>query len=145
MGKNHVRVYSEHKNVSNLYIHDRDAKAMEQMATRFDAIPCATAEELLSHVEAVNICVPTEAHCKLGQVAISRGIHTLIEKPICSTVQEGETLINSIPDGVIVGGCSPGNCHYISGNFKARRRLAILKTILKTLALEISNQALFNE
>lgn len=39
-------------------------------------------------------------------------------------------------DGVIVGGCSPGNCHYISGNYKARRRLAILKTILKTLDLE---------
>ena len=39
-------------------------------------------------------------------------------------------------DGVIVGGCTPGNCHYISGNYKARRRLAILKTSLKTLGLE---------
>ena len=39
-------------------------------------------------------------------------------------------------DGVIVGGCSAGNCHYISGNYKARRRLAILKTTLQTLGLE---------
>jgi F420-non-reducing hydrogenase iron-sulfur subunit len=39
-------------------------------------------------------------------------------------------------DGVIVGGCTPGNCHYISGNYKARRRMAILKTTLKTLGLE---------
>jgi F420-non-reducing hydrogenase iron-sulfur subunit len=39
-------------------------------------------------------------------------------------------------DGVIVGGCTPGNCHYISGNYKARRRMAILKTTLKTLGLD---------
>ena len=39
-------------------------------------------------------------------------------------------------DGVIVGGCPPGDCHYISGNYKARRRMAVLKTILNTLGLE---------
>ena len=39
-------------------------------------------------------------------------------------------------DGVVVGGCTPGNCHYISGNFKARRRMAILKMTLQTLGLE---------
>lgn len=39
-------------------------------------------------------------------------------------------------DGVIVGGCPPGDCHYVSGNFRARRRIAVLKTILDTLGLE---------
>jgi len=39
-------------------------------------------------------------------------------------------------DGVIIGGCPPGDCHYVSGNYKARRRMAILKTILATLGLE---------
>ncbi|MBN1367758.1 MAG: hydrogenase iron-sulfur subunit [Dehalococcoidales bacterium] len=39
-------------------------------------------------------------------------------------------------DGVIIGGCTPGDCHYISGNFKARRRIAALKVILKTLGLD---------
>jgi F420-non-reducing hydrogenase iron-sulfur subunit len=39
-------------------------------------------------------------------------------------------------DGVIVGGCPPGDCHYVSGNFRARRRIAALKTILDTLGLE---------
>lgn len=34
-------------------------------------------------------------------------------------------------DGVLIGGCHPGDCHYVSGNYKARRRVAILKTILK--------------
>jgi len=39
-------------------------------------------------------------------------------------------------DAVIVGGCPPGDCHYVSGNYKARRRMAILKTVLATLGLE---------
>jgi len=39
-------------------------------------------------------------------------------------------------DGIILGGCPPGDCHYVSGNYKARRRMTILKTILSTLGLE---------
>jgi len=39
-------------------------------------------------------------------------------------------------DGVLVGGCHPGDCHYGSGNYKARRRVTALKTILRELGLE---------
>jgi F420-non-reducing hydrogenase iron-sulfur subunit len=38
-------------------------------------------------------------------------------------------------DGVLVGGCHPGDCHYQSGNFKARRRVAILRNIFSQLGL----------
>ena len=33
-------------------------------------------------------------------------------------------------DGVLIGGCHPGDCHYQEGNFKARRRAAALHQIL---------------
>ena len=33
-------------------------------------------------------------------------------------------------DGVLIGGCHPGDCHYQTGNYKARRRVAVLKKIL---------------
>jgi F420-non-reducing hydrogenase iron-sulfur subunit len=39
-------------------------------------------------------------------------------------------------DGVLVGGCHPGDCHYQSGNYKARRRATILKQLLKDLGLD---------
>ncbi|MFC1916905.1 hydrogenase iron-sulfur subunit, partial [Chloroflexota bacterium] len=38
-------------------------------------------------------------------------------------------------DSVLVGGCHPGDCHYVSGNYKARRRIAMLKSIFKSLGL----------
>lgn len=34
-------------------------------------------------------------------------------------------------DGVFIGGCHPGDCHYQNGNYKARRRVAILKEVLE--------------
>ena len=39
-------------------------------------------------------------------------------------------------DGVFVGGCHPGDCHYIDGNYKARRRMVLLHNILDTLGIE---------
>ncbi|MFZ5916876.1 MAG: hydrogenase iron-sulfur subunit [Chloroflexota bacterium] len=39
-------------------------------------------------------------------------------------------------DGVLIGGCHPGDCHYQSGNYKARRRIAILNEILGQMGLE---------
>jgi F420-non-reducing hydrogenase iron-sulfur subunit len=39
-------------------------------------------------------------------------------------------------DGVFIGGCHPGDCHYVSGNYKARRRITVLKSILKELGFE---------
>ncbi len=33
-------------------------------------------------------------------------------------------------DGVLISGCHPGDCHYINGNYKARRRIKLLKALL---------------
>jgi len=34
-------------------------------------------------------------------------------------------------DGVLIGGCHPGDCHYQTGNYKTRRRYVALREILK--------------
>jgi len=39
-------------------------------------------------------------------------------------------------DGVLVSGCHPGDCHYISGNLFARRRFAIFKSLIEFLGIE---------
>jgi coenzyme F420-reducing hydrogenase delta subunit len=39
-------------------------------------------------------------------------------------------------DGVLVSGCHPGDCHYISGNLVARRRFALLKKFLEYVGIE---------
>ena len=39
-------------------------------------------------------------------------------------------------DGVLVAGCHPGDCHYQKGNYFARRRFALLVTVLESLGLD---------
>lgn len=39
-------------------------------------------------------------------------------------------------DGVLVSGCHPGECHYLSGNYSARRKLALLKSLLDFVGIE---------
>lgn len=39
-------------------------------------------------------------------------------------------------DGVLIGGCHPGDCHYQSGNYKTRRRYVALREILKSTGFE---------
>jgi coenzyme F420-reducing hydrogenase delta subunit len=48
---------------------------------------------------------------------------------IIKALQEGA-------DGVLVSGCHPGDCHYISGNLVARRKFAMLKSFLEYLGIE---------
>ena len=40
-------------------------------------------------------------------------------------------------DGVLIGGChTPSDCHYLVGNFKAFKRVLLLKKLLKQVGLE---------
>ncbi len=39
-------------------------------------------------------------------------------------------------DGVLIGGCHPGDCHYIEGNYKALRRFRLLRRMLQDMGIE---------
>ena len=39
-------------------------------------------------------------------------------------------------DGVLVCGCHPGDCHYVSGNYFTRRRLQLIKRFLEYNGLD---------
>ena len=39
-------------------------------------------------------------------------------------------------DGVILCGCHPGDCHYVTGNYYTRRRMALLFSFLNYLGIE---------
>jgi F420-non-reducing hydrogenase iron-sulfur subunit len=39
-------------------------------------------------------------------------------------------------DGVLVGGCHPGDCHYVEGNYKMLRRARLLNRMLQDMGIE---------
>lgn len=39
-------------------------------------------------------------------------------------------------DGIFVGGCHPGDCHYQAGNFKFQKRYFLLRNMLRDMGIE---------
>jgi len=39
-------------------------------------------------------------------------------------------------DGVLVAGCHPGDCHYLEGNYKTIRRIAMVRRLLEQFGIE---------
>lgn len=39
-------------------------------------------------------------------------------------------------DGVLVSGCHPGDCHYIEGNYHAKRKLSLLRGLMEFVGVE---------
>ncbi len=56
-------------------------------------------------------------------------------------------LLNAIEDGadgVYVAGCLEGECHYLEGNLKARRKVEYVQRTLKELGIEPERVAMYN-
>jgi predicted dehydrogenase len=103
MGRNHVRVYSELKSVGSVSVFDVNPKAAKEIGGRHGANVYGSVEELLTHVDAISICVPTALHAGIAEKAFSARCAVLIEKPICATSNEAKDLIKKAPDGITVG------------------------------------------
>jgi len=57
---------------------------------------------------------------------------------MCSSRINPAFIINALlegADGVLVSGCHPGECHYTSGNYMARRRLVLMRRMLEYLGI----------
>ena len=57
----------------------------------------------------------------------------------CSSRISGYHILKALmsgADGVLVSGCHPGDCHYLTGNLVARRKFILLKRMLAYLGLE---------
>jgi len=39
-------------------------------------------------------------------------------------------------DGVVLGGCHPGDCHYVEGNYKTLRRYRLMRRMLDQMGIE---------
>ncbi|HHT76139.1 MAG TPA: hydrogenase iron-sulfur subunit [Euryarchaeota archaeon] len=63
----------------------------------------------------------------------------LVLRTMCSARVDPEHVLRAFAkgaDGVLVLGCHPADCHYIGGNYRTRRRIALLKILLEQYGLD---------
>lgn len=93
MGKNHIRNYLKNDAVELVAISDPIERAEEIIDSKITR-HYSNCDEMFDRelIDAVSIVVPTPLHYKIAAQAISRGIHTLLEKPIASTIPQANKL-----------------------------------------------------
>ena len=94
LGQWHARIYSEMPDVELVGVFDADRKRAQEIAERYHTKAFRTAEELADATEALSIVVPTDKHRLVAGMAIAKGKHVLVEKPIAATTQEAEELVH---------------------------------------------------
>ena len=95
MGQHHVRVLSLMKDIKLVGISDVNLDRGIETASRYQTRFFEDYHELLLHVDAVCVAVPTRFHHAVGLAALKAGVHVLIEKPIAATIAEAESLVNA--------------------------------------------------
>jgi predicted dehydrogenase len=95
MGQHHARILSLLKDVEFIGISDINIDRGLEFASRYQAKFFEDYHDLIEHVDAVCIAVPTRQHYAVGLACLKAGVHVLIEKPIAATLTEAEALVNA--------------------------------------------------
>jgi len=70
----------------------------------------------------------------------------VIEIPCSGTIDAGVLLktFEEGADGVFVAGCLEGDCHFLKGNYRAKKRVGYVKKILEEIGLEPGRLEMYN-
>ncbi len=98
MGQHHTRVLSLLKDVELVGVADINVERGLDTASKYRVRFFEDYRDLLPHVEAVCIAVPTLLHYAVGMICLQAGIHVLVEKPIAASIAEAESLVNAAAD-----------------------------------------------
>ncbi len=87
-----------------------------------------------------NWCTYTAADLA-GTSRLSYPHNVRLIRMMCTGMVDPKYVIKALLEGadaVLISGCHPGDCHYINGNLKARRRVKLLKEILPRFGFDDS-------
>src|SRR5689334_9371277 len=102
MGSNHARVLAGLPGVTLVGIVDPLPEHRTRATAFAGCRAFATLEELFDEgVDAITIAAPAHLQHEIALACITRNIHILVEKPVASTVEEGQDIVNAArSDGV---------------------------------------------
>jgi len=95
MGQHHTRVLSSMKDVELVGVSDINVERGLETASKYKVRFFEDYCDLLPHVDAVCVAVPTRLHYAVGINCLLAGIHVLMEKPIAASISEAESLVNA--------------------------------------------------
>lgn len=140
MGQHHTRVLGLLKDVEMVGVADVNVERGLDIASKYRVRFFENFHDLLPHVDAVCVAVPTRLHHAVGMACLNAGVHILIEKPIAASIAEAESLVNAAAESQCI--LQVGHIERFNPAFKE------LRNVLKTeqlLALEAHRMSPYSD
>ncbi|MGA1875888.1 MAG: Gfo/Idh/MocA family oxidoreductase [bacterium] len=99
LGRHHARILSELEGCFLYGIVDIDPQRREEIAAEYQTRALSDYRELIGHVDAACIVVPTVLHHQIAGDLLQQGIDVLVEKPMTSTLDQARELIDLAHSG----------------------------------------------
>ncbi|HEX3728185.1 MAG TPA: Gfo/Idh/MocA family oxidoreductase [Opitutaceae bacterium] len=93
LGQHHARIYAELPGAELAGIFETDDQRAQEICARHGCRRFATIEELGASCDAASVVVPTDRHAEVAVPLLGRGVHLLIEKPLCASLAEAEEVL----------------------------------------------------
>jgi predicted dehydrogenase len=93
LGNYHLQKYQKLENAEIIAVADPIIEKAEKAAALYGCPAFSGHRDMLGKVDAVSIAVPTGEHYRVAKDFLAAGVDVLIEKPICSTLEEADELI----------------------------------------------------
>lgn len=93
LGMHHARIYASLEACELVGVYDIDKQKAKTLAEKYGCQAFDTLEALGQACEAVSVVVPTDKHCEVAKLLLSKSCHLLIEKPLCTSLEEAEIIL----------------------------------------------------
>lgn len=93
MGQYHVNVSRQLFDASLIGIYDADEKRAKFISEKYATQAFSKLDELIDAVDAVVVATPTFLHYEVSKLALNKGKHVLVEKPIAENVEQAKELV----------------------------------------------------
>lgn len=137
LGKIHINCIKQLSVYELIGFYDQDVNTARKVSEDLQVKSFPSVEELIDSVDVVDIVTPTISHFECASLALKKGKHVFIEKPIVATVEEADRLVKLAEDAKVkvqVGHVERFNPAYIA----ARPHIAA------PLFIEAHRLAIFN-
>ena len=137
LGKFHLNNWKEIEDVSLVGFFDPDDKNAVPVAEKYQLKRFETAEALMDECDAVDIVAPTPYHFNLCEMALKKGKHVFVEKPLANTMDEARILVKLAKESNVK--FQVGHVERFNPAF-----LALQQTDLNPMFIEVHRLAQFN-
>ena len=121
LGSIHARIYKEIPSCVLIGVCDTDQARLKEISGSLGVPGYADYRELFGKADAVSIATPTRLHHQVAADCLSQGLHTLVEKPFTTTLEEADSLIRQARERDLI--LAVGHIERFNSAFTATQKL----------------------